>query len=132
MYNKAEFSVKKAIVLSFLLLASTMILAHAIVPHHHSDVDNCNHSHCHGNIKNCSLATVYIKFNNDKQICQTLDSNFDSFPCFLALFPNYSTSSSLAIDLGLPDKQKPYLSSYYTEYISQSSGLRAPPFSIKN
>ena len=146
---KSGFSIKKAIALSFLLLANTIILAHAIVCHHHHDaipitlaathhddncdshdaqpIDPCNNSYCHGCIENCSLIKIYIRFNNERQLFQLHDFDFDRPSYTLTLFSDYSIPL-IADDVGLPFRQKPYLLSYSTEYISQSLGLRAPPF----
>ena len=152
---KAGFSIKKAIALSFLLLANTVILVHAIICHHHHDtipvtlvaghhkhdcnsynhhhhdaqsVDRCNnYPNCHERIEECSLVTIYVRLNDDKQVSQLLNFDFDQLPYILVPFSDYSIPQ-IYNDAGLPFRQKPYLLSYHTEYISQSLGLRAPPF----
>ena len=122
---------KKRIALSFLLFANTILLAHAVIPHHHLDdiqsMGQCNQSSCHGNMKDCPLTTIYIKFDEDKPIVQSVDFNFDLPPYLLDLFSNVSILP-IPDDIGLPFRQKPYLLSYYTDYVSQSLGRRAPPF----
>ena len=148
---------KKTIALSFLFFANAILLAHAIVIHHHyhwiqisaataqhehtcnsnencrhddaQPDDHCNNPFCHGNIKNCPLELLYIKIDNDNDIYQPLDFELNLLPSFsfLSLFPDYSISK-ITDGIGLPFRQKPYLLSYHTDYISQSLGLRAPPF----
>lgn len=144
---------RKVVALTFLLLANIIILAHAVVPHHHhnqvpvalnvahhehdSDAiyDHHHHddtapaehngnSHGHGGIEECLLEKAFIRIGNDNQAFQSLD--FDLLPCIISLFSGYSTPK-IADDVGLPFRQKPYLLSYHTEYISVSLGLRAPP-----
>ncbi len=146
---------KKAVALTFLLLANIIILAHAVVPHHHhnqvpvalntshhehsSDATHDHHhhddtvpaehndnSHGHGGIEDCLLEKVYTKVGSDRQAFQTLDFDFNLLPCIIPLISGYSVPS-IADDVGLPFRQKPYLLSYHTEYISVSLGLRAPP-----
>ena len=122
---------KKRIALFFLLLANTILLAHAVIPHHHLEdiqpVGQCNHE----NMKDCPLTTLYIKFDNDKPILQTHNFNLSFSPCVLTPFSDISIFP-IPDTIGLPFRQKPYLLSYYTDYISQSLGRRAPPFGIIN
>ena len=148
MFYKTGFSIKKAIALSFLFLANAIILSHAIFAHHHHDIPvtvvatyyghDCNHHnddanpfkckdpYCHENIEYCVLSMIYASFDYDKQRFQSYNFNFDLLPCVLTLFSDYSIPS-ITDDVNLSFRQKPYLISYHTEYISQSLGLRAPP-----
>ena len=133
---------KRAIAISFLMLATITIVAHAVIPHHHhaqipvafatahhhdthehDSTHNCDcntHEHC--NFEDCLLFNTIVRANNETQIKQFTDFAYAALP----LFSVYSTPD---IDnaFGLPFRQKPYLISYLTEYISQSLGLRAPP-----
>jgi hypothetical protein len=147
-------SIKKAVSFSFLLLASMILLAHSLIPHHHhnqipvalnianhehgSDATHDHHhhddaapaehndnSHGHEVIEDCLLEKAFVRIGSDRQAFQTLDFNFDLLPCLLPLFSGYSISQ--ITDNGLPFRQKPYLQSFHTDYISQSLGLRAPP-----
>jgi len=121
-------SVKKIISLSFLLFAGTIILAHAVVPHHYHNglpfiTDNHDVHHSHNqdqNVEDCFFSTVYVRLSNDQQLFQLLDFNLQ--PCFLTLFSDYFICKIEK------SKFKTYLLHYHTEYISQSLGLRAPPF----
>ena len=146
---------KKAITLSVLLLANIIILAHAVVPHHHhnqvpvaintshhehsSDATHEHHhhddtapvehkgdSHGHGVVEECLLEKAFIRIGSDKQAFQALDFDFNLLPCIVSLFSGYPIPQ-ITDDDGLPFRQKPYLLSYHTEYISVSLGLRAPP-----
>ena len=122
-------SIKKTMALIFLLFAGMVILAHAVVPHHyHNGIpcvaehhDNLHDSHSQGeNAEDCFFSTVYVRLsNNDRQIFQSFD--FDLLPCFLILFSDYFVFKIEKFE------QKPYLLPFYTEYVSQSLGLRAPP-----
>ena len=149
---KAKYSIKKMIALSFLLLANAAMLAHAVICHHHDiipvsltavhcehDGNSCDHHHhdtqpvgqcnyqgCHDEIANCSLTIVYARFTNNKQVSQLLSFDFNQLPCILIPFSDYS-APQISDDANLPFRQKPYLISYHSEYISQSLGLRAPP-----
>ncbi|MDR1226446.1 MAG: hypothetical protein LBK47_06040 [Prevotellaceae bacterium] len=145
---------KKAIALSFLLLAGITVLAHAVIPHHHHNqipVVVCgNHhehkgttpehhhsgtysispcadpdGHCDGATEECSLAKAFVKSGADKPALQSLDVNVNllTLPCIPA---GYSMLQ-ITDNGGLPFRQKPYLPSYHTEYVSVSLGLRAPP-----
>jgi hypothetical protein len=125
---KTGFNAKKTVALSFMLLAGITLLAHAVISHHHHD-DNINAGECTAPNKcvdDCSLENIYIKFDNDKQVSQSLDFNFDLLPCFFALFPDYFIHP-IVLDIGLPFRQKPYIIDFCTEFISRSTGLRAPP-----
>jgi len=128
-----QMGVKKVILLSFLLFAGTIILAHAVVPHHYhngiplfTENHDVHHSHNQEGVENCSFSKIYVRLSNDRQLFQMLDFNLQ--PCFLTLF---SDCFICKIEKTKPNLN-PYLLLYHTEYISQSLGLRAPPFSITN
>jgi len=152
----SNFSVKKAIVLSFLLLANTIILAHVAISHHHHDgifvtcaddqhkhdcnshnhhhddtqpAGHCNDPYCHGNIEDCSLANLYVRVDNDNRVIPSFVCDFNLLPFFLTLFSEYFTPQ-IADGIGLPFRQNPFLQSVYTEFIVRSTGLRAPPFEL--
>ena len=126
---KVKYSAKKTIALSFLLFAGTTLLAHAFIPHHHHDDDHpisqCDATQ-HRCVNDCSLENIYVKFDNDKPVFQVFDFNFNLLSYFFTLLPDYSILP-VTINIGLPFRQNPYLSSYRTGYVSQSIGLRAPP-----
>jgi len=144
---KTRCCLKKAIALSFLLLAKTIILAHFVISHHHHDgihialiaahhkhdcnshEHHCNDPYCHGNIEDCSLANLYVRFDNDNLVIRSFDCIFDLLSCFLTQFSGYN-SPQIADDVGLPFRQNPFLKFFFTEFIACSTGLRAPPFEL--
>ncbi|MDR2804571.1 MAG: hypothetical protein LBB85_02865 [Dysgonamonadaceae bacterium] len=144
---------KRAFGISFLLLANIIILAHSAIPHHHHngmpvahatthhEHDDAGHdhhhhdteqpvkhdgnSHRHNMAEDCLLRKVYVKASNDERAFRFMDNDFAPFFCLFVLHTTYSIPK--ITDYGLPFRQKPYLISCLTEYISQSLGLRAPP-----
>jgi len=156
---KKGYSIQKTIALFFLLLANAIMLAHFVISHHHyhdaipdatavahhehncnlhnhhhdddQPAGHCNDPYCHGNIEDCSLANLYVRFDNDNRVIQSFACDYNLLPFFLTLFSEYITPQ-IADNIGLPFRQNPNLLSYHTDYISQSHGLRAPPISITN
>jgi hypothetical protein len=121
---------KRALSLSFLFLAGIVILVHAVIPHHHHDgvpviPISAHHDDSHPDDPN-NTEIVYVRLNNDKQICQSLDFNYDLLPCLSTLFSDNSTYQ-IKNDTGLPFRHQPYLLLHYTQFIACSIGLRAPP-----
>ncbi|WP_313380484.1 DUF6769 family protein [Proteiniphilum saccharofermentans] len=146
---------KKAVAISFLLLANMIVLVHAVIPHHHHNqlpvsfdivqhehgdathehfphnhdtqhpVPHGDNSHGHKVFEECILNQAYLKIGNDKQVAQLHNLDFTLLSCLLTPFSDSLTA--VAGLEGLPFRQNPYLLSYHTEFISQSLGLRAPP-----
>ena len=130
---------KRALSVSFLLLANIVVLAHAVVPHHyHNQIPDITwgflhkHTHCqcadpncpfHGMSEDCLLKKICVRFGSDKQALSSFDSNV---PCLIPLYSIASMSGLIDL-IGVPFSLKPYLLSYHTEYIAHSLGLRAPP-----
>ncbi|MDR0367738.1 MAG: hypothetical protein LBH82_01185 [Bacteroidales bacterium] len=144
---------KKIVSISFLLFANIILLASAVVPHHHHSYDPsviyfAHQDHCvavghcceeanlptdqQGDTHNqtdtddCLLQQSYINAGNNKQLSPSPDLGFDVLPCVLSLLFGNIVPNTDHLQ-GLPFRQKPYLHSYHTEFISQSLGLRAPP-----
>ena len=146
-------SMKKAIGIGLLLLANLVLLVHAVIPHHHHNplfnsciisfhqhdaVHHCQHlqskattsendenTHRNLSLEDCLLDNVYIRFVNDNHSIQGNESNIDFQPLFLL------SDNSIRIESDftpLPFRQKPHSESLYTSHITQSKGLRAPPF----
>ena len=137
---------KRTIALSFLLFANAILLVHAAIPHHHHTVstvcfpssqcadneeahppaaDSCCHHNNESQREECPLKEMYVRPENNNYLVDLSPGNDLQYP---ALFL-FSTSPTVEITglKGLPFRQKPYLQSYYTDCISQSIGLRAPP-----
>ena len=138
---------KKAITLSFLLLANTVLLIHVAIPHHHHSkvtvcflVTPCSdskeaHKHTHDSgcqqhndrskEEECPLKEVYMRLENNKSLVDISLEN-DAQHAVLFLFPVNPMDGITGLK-GLPFRQNPYLLPCYTDHISQSLGLRAPP-----
>lgn len=141
--------------MSFILLANMVMLAHSLVPHHHHNgnpvaicvnyhehnnaTDKHRHHadtlpreqsanpdrHCNGIFEDCALSSILVKIGNDKQALQCIDFEFDPSPCLPVFSINPITKTT---DLeGLPFRQHPYILQCYTDFVTQSLGLRAPP-----
>ena len=135
---------KKIVSLSFLLLANVVILVHSVVFHHHDHLtpvvlcvisqehhcDGTTEHHCHDTentnkcciIENCSLNAPFTKANS----CKLIKPVFNNFDFIINNIPA-NQITQIADLKGLPFRQKPYLPLFYSEFISQSMGLRAPP-----
>ena len=134
MILKGSNSVKKVIALSCWLIVGTMMLAHAVIPHHHHDGISCisytphdssGQHHCDAQ-EDCLVTKVYIRWSKDKQIHQFHHFNFTPFPCQITLFSD-DFIYRIKDNIGLRFDQKPYFLPVYTVCIARSSGLRAPP-----
>jgi len=148
---------KRAISLSFILLANIILLAHAVIPHHHHDtipvviishhehdrkahehhhhhddnepVNSCDasDSHAHNGFEDCILANLFFRLENERQEFQTVNCDFGLLLWLSPLLSGYELPPIIN-DTGLPFRQHPLQPSYFTDYISQSLGLRAPPY----
>jgi hypothetical protein len=139
---------KKAIALSFLLFAVILVLAHSVVPHHYHhnifavcfQTFHCTDSeemherfhdyHRHGDgcstMEECQLLKeMYLRLDNNKiQIDLNLDNDIQNI--VLLLFSVNPIAEINGLE-GLPFRQKSCLLLFYTDFIAQSIGLRAPP-----
>ena len=134
MFFKVEYSIKKAIALTFLMLVGVVIMAHAVIPHHHhngiSFISGAAQPEHDDEYENCLLLKVYARLSNDKQTFRLHDFDFDLLPCVL----NFSSDVIRPQTIDAPCLtfgQKPYLHSNHTEFIARSAGLRAPPFQLR-
>ena len=134
-------NLKRAISLLSLLFANIVLLVHAVVPHHyHADtgicfVAHCQNSeeaHCHdyGDVQthqhdgnpssdNCSIDNVYAPANNKKVVCYQ--------PTIKCDYEQIIANSYFTANTAVSFQQKPYLPRFYSEFITRSIGLRAPP-----
>jgi hypothetical protein len=128
-----------------------MLLAHAVVPHHcyensricfddchrndAKDADNheYNNSQQHQHDENalsdsCMIDDNYTPANNNiKKACR-LHHHCDCGNDLYTLLSNHvNIHDCTADETGLPFRQNPSTLLFYSEFISQSIGLRAPP-----
>ena len=140
----------KVISLSFLLLANIVLLAHAVVLHHHhedeglcffetrcsTDEEACsdeNHDsqtahHEHNQFPSsdqcCFIDNVYaLVINEIKSSC----SQHEKCDCKHALISNILYTNDVCDDPIIHFRQNPSVLLFYSEFIAQSIGLRAPP-----
>jgi len=139
-------SLKRAISFSFLLLANILLLAHLVVPHHHhehlsvcfcdfqcNDIEVCTHTQPHEHEKNsipqkcCFIDNAYPPANNNiKHTCRP-HKNCDCGQVFFALIATPLYTHDFVDDTIIHFRQNPFVPLFYSEFISQSLGLRAPP-----
>ena len=141
---------KKIIGLPLLLLASIIILVHAIIPHNHNgnepfehdyhDHDHNfpyhyshksdTHSHDEDFSEDC-LLNDYLRISQDRQQNISSDDNDYSFSDDWGYFPPFAVALNHRIEIkdyeSLPFWQKPYIAFSYNHYVTHSLGLRAPP-----
>lgn len=131
----------------FLFSAILILLAHAVIPHHHHSLEVCfadshchdadeNHEHSkpdcdHNDTKNddcCVLNQVVLLPANSMRhefncaICNDFNPPYDGTPTILS-YTDFSVGS-------LSNKAKvpiPLIESAYIQFVVLSSGLRAPP-----
>jgi hypothetical protein len=132
-----DYSIKKAIATFFLLFAGTIILAHAVIPHHHHDGIPVAVRHEHnGNMPDHSRTDqlhefrILIKANERMDNDQYPDFDINGFSCLFSDYSQYLNND----DIGRIYTQLPYIQSFHTEFIARSTGMRAPPnqLSIRN
>ena len=132
--------------LLFLLLANTVLLVHVSIPHHHHNEaavcfstnhgadqeemhkhahnSGCQHHHDGSEMEECPLKEVYVRLENNKLLVDVSLENDFQYPVLLFSFNPIDRITDLK---GLPFRQNPYPLLCYTDHISQSLGLRAPP-----
>jgi len=143
---------KKALSLSLLLLANIILLAHAAVPHHHHEticICFCNTPYCEGNKGTCthehhdantthhennhneqccSIDTIYTaEYKNIKTSCHVHEKCDCGKTVVYVVPPNSLYTSDFVDETIIHFRQNPDLPLFYSEFISQSIGLRAPP-----
>ena len=147
-------SIKKAITLSFLLLANIILLAHAAVPHHHHETisicfcdmhgtnceETCTHEHHDTQTTHheqhefpssddcCYIDTFYAPtHNNLKTSCHLHEKCECGKMILYALISTSIYTSDFVEDTIIHFRQNPCVQLFYSDFISQSIGLRAPP-----
>ena len=126
--------VKRRLSIAFLLFAGTIILAHAVVPHHdHDDMTICfGNSPCNDDAcsdRCCTIDNIFDTTDNKvKTVCHIHSYNCEC--CWQTLY--ILTSNTLDIqdcidDASLLFLHAPYIDNCHADFVSQSLGLRAPP-----
>jgi hypothetical protein len=135
-------SIKKIISLSILLLANLVMLAKPVVCYYQNTLtecvahqakdcckptkqDNCSNTKstqkpC--DTQKCVLKNLFLQESNNK----LLKPVFNSFDIITGCISDYQTIQSSDLTL-LLFQQKPYVPLIYSNFISQTFGLRAPP-----
>lgn len=145
---------KKAIYISLLIFSNIIMLAHAVVPHHHhnglvvalleTDYENKHqhdhqHQHNHerhhasnthnhdnnGTSEQCALNEVFTRSDNDLKIRLSERDDYTSSKFFV--LKDNIIKFGLLSEGGLPFRQKPFFKLYPPNYSYGSTGLRAPP-----
>lgn len=138
--------IKKIAVYGFILIANIIILAHAVIPHHHHDSVICfEHKHCHDEaltLKHNSAGHDHQHDGNNKSNCCILKQSVVVVTSQGKLLKNYNNCSdnhiddnSILTDNEYVDQQTitkfvfylPENPSYLTSFVTSTLGLRAPP-----
>ena len=141
---------RRATAISLLFLANIVLLAVAVVPHHHHgdmicftashccghehDADGCHdeqqtsHAHEHHGDAGCCNVEEWLLPNIEPEhkhqyhcSCSTCNNDL-----FVAILPDLSEPTIQPVSL--PFRQAPTTETYVCIYVSQTLGLRAPPF----
>ena len=134
---------KKALNIAVLLFANIILLANTVVPHHHHEnTGMCFFYHCrdsqeaHSHENNdskdhqhdgnpfsdkCNVDDNYVPANNNKKVA-------DCLPVVKCDYEQAIAYCCFVSNIAVSFRHKPYLPQHYSEYVSRSIGLRAPPF----
>jgi hypothetical protein len=128
----------------FLLVANLILLAHAVIPHHHhnlvvciegshcQDSENHEHSNCNHTDDEtgdcCVLNQLVLMPGNNMRheincaISDDFNPPFDGTPIILSYTDFNVGPKSIKAKVPIP-----VIQSAYTQFVALSSGLRAPP-----
>ncbi|WP_051697892.1 DUF6769 family protein [Prevotella sp. 10(H)] len=140
--------VKQLFTLSVMILASMLLLAHAVMPHSHHDGIVCfshdevhRHLHCTDNVTDCACHHEG-KHHHQHEDCdlkeivlrQANDSHEDILPCANCLSLLFTVYTLNALYLEAPAfgerfQEKPYIENYTPPFVGTIRSLRAPPVS---
>ena len=136
--------------LAFLFLANLIIVAHAVIPHHHHERIVCiisehcsndaeahahlaeapHHSHDgNNNAENCTLKQLLVTPPHNSRGVSGLianDQNNNSFPEFVTTLERPGIISSL-LSQRISNREFPDIQLRSIRWITSSHGLRAPP-----
>jgi hypothetical protein len=139
---------KKTTALLFLLLANSILVVHSFVPHHHhGSMEACYNSHCeeahqhehhdkHANQneheenstsdKCCNIDNCYFPSENKINITCQIHAKCDCGHAYI-LISDFLKVQDFVDDTEIYFRQNPYVPIFFSDFISQSLGLRAPP-----
>jgi hypothetical protein len=134
--------IKRAISFSFLLLANVFLLAHVVIFHRHHEEAGAGliHSHCTDNEKACHhehehpfssdrcciVDNVYAPARNIVKTSCRSHTNCDCKVLY-ALISTPLYINDFVDDIQIHFPKNPFVPVFYTKFVSQSIGLRAPP-----
>ena len=147
-----HYTMMKTICFTALLVANLLLLAHASIPHHHHEngeicflsyfekceknvhhterTDRCSHKHENeGNTsseKCCSIDNIYTPSNNNIKFVCPFHVKYDCKHTLYALISSTLNINDFVDDKIIHFRQNPLLL-FYSQIISGSIGLRAPP-----
>ena len=135
--------IRKTICFTVLWLANICLLVHIILPHHHHGEteicfsDSCckdseeAHNHEHNDTpysgKCCTIDNVYFSTDNDTKITCYAQTNNSCGQLLFALIPSILNTCDFIENTEIHFRQNPHVLIFYSDFISQSNGLRAPP-----
>ncbi|MBK8807545.1 MAG: hypothetical protein IPO21_13245 [Bacteroidales bacterium] len=137
--------IKKLTAYSFILLANLVLLAHAVLPHHHHEQQVCIEStHCDGDseahIHNtasqdhqhdgadntiCVLKQAVIVPSSQVKSINTCDNCSDNHNHDFIIHSDFGNEHSQFVSEVI--SYKPEFPSFYTTFVTPTLGLRAPP-----
>ncbi len=138
---------KKTLIISFLLLANLLFLAHAAIPHHHhgsvtcfavshccegedhehsNDDGHCGteHNHDHSNGSLCKILQDIVPSETNNHKFKVEVNDFQSL--ILVLIPDFSNLENEEVDINFLLRDTSW-QSFYESIIVSGQGLRAPP-----
>lgn len=132
---------KRIICLSILLFANIILLVHVAVPHHgHGNLEICfsdHHEHSDSQTQehessafphHCCIDHFYQPAHNSVKITCRSHTNCDCGQTLYALIPNALYRADFVDKTQIHCRQNPYVPLFYSDFVSRSIGLRAPPF----
>lgn len=127
---------------TLLLFANIILLVHAAVPHHHHhDIEICFTHLCEhhdsqtseqeesSSLHQCCIDSIYFPAHNLK--ITGYPHNYNSEQALFALIPNSSNIQNRVDQTVIQVQQNPYVPLFFSEFVSRSIGLRAPPFQLR-
>ena len=141
--EKSFIMIKKAVCFTALWLANILLLVHIVLPHHHHGereicfFDSCckdsekAHHHEQNDIpssgKCCTIDNIYYSTINDTKIACCDHENCSCGQWLYAVIPNILNTCGFIENTTFHFRQNPHALLFYSDFVAQSNGLRAPP-----